>query len=120
MTSRLSQNGTGPGSTRRPGTRRRRRPTRRCRRSARRWRSPGTTTARTRGCSGAFGAGLVVGAGHEGRRRADQCAGAPATEVVTYPDGEEVGFGLNADGAYSAAARPVRDPGHGLRRAGSR
>ena len=48
--------------------------------------------------SGAFGAGwssaldMKVSAGENGG------TGATATQVVTYPDGEEVGFGLNPDG----------------------
>ena len=29
-------------------------------------------------------------------------SGATATEVVTYPDGEQVGFGLNSNGSYTA------------------
>ncbi len=48
--------------------------------------------------SGAFGAGwssvldMKVSAGE------NNSAGATATEVVTYPDGEDVGFGLNPGG----------------------
>ena len=48
---------------------------------------------------GAFGAGwssvldMKVSAGENGG------TGATATQVVTYPDGEEVGFGLNPDGS---------------------
>ena len=52
--------------------------------------------------SGAFGAGwssvldMKVSAGQNGGN------GAPATQVVTYPDGEDVGFGLNPNGtSYS-------------------
>jgi large repetitive protein len=50
--------------------------------------------------SGAFGAGwssvldMKVSAGESG-------GAGTATQVVTYPDGEEVGFGLNANGSYS-------------------
>ena len=50
--------------------------------------------------SGAFGAGwssvldMKVSPGQSGGVGA-------ATQVVTYPDGEEVAFGLNADGSYS-------------------
>ncbi len=51
--------------------------------------------------SGAFGAAwssvldMKVSPGEDGS------AGTTATEVVNYPDGEEVGFGLNANGSYS-------------------
>ena len=51
--------------------------------------------------SGAFGAGwssvldMKVGPGET------DSSGVTATEVVTYPDGEQVGFGLNANGTYS-------------------
>ena len=60
---------------------------------------------------------LVVGAGHEGpaRGRPDG-TGTTATQVVTYPDGEQVAFGLNPGGRVHPAAGPVRDPGPGLGR----
>ena len=39
---------------------------------------------------------MKVSAGENG------ASGVPASQVVTYPDGEEVGFGLNSDGSYSS------------------
>jgi RHS repeat-associated protein len=54
--------------------------------------------------SGAFGAGwssvldMRVAPGH------NNSAGTTATEVVTYPDGEEISFGQTASGTYTAPA----------------
>ena len=69
--------------------------------------------------AGAFGAGWSSVLDMRASPGQADSSGATATEVVTYPDGEQVGFGLNADGSYHAAAGPVRDARGGIR-AGSR
>jgi len=51
--------------------------------------------------NGAFGAGWSSLLDMAVRPGQPNTAGTTQTEVVTYPDGEEVGYGLNSDGSYT-------------------
>ena len=53
------------------------------------------------GASGAFGAGWSSALDMTVRPGREAVSGATTTQLVTYPDGEQVAFGLDADGTYT-------------------
>ena len=66
--------------------------------------------------TGAFGAAWSSILDMAVRPGLNDVSGNPETMVVTYPDGEQVGFGKNSDGSLLGAAGPVRDTRHGVGR----